>query len=105
MPTIRTWTRLGTTAVNGSSTIILQQAVNWTVGDRIVVATTGDHASQNESEVRRIMSISSDGLNITLDKPLKHTHLGVTLQFNTTMVDVRGEVGLLSHNVVVQGLS
>ncbi|CAF3338880.1 unnamed protein product [Rotaria sp. Silwood2] len=61
-PTIRTWTQLGVTALNGSSTITLVQPVDWAIDSQIVIATTGDRFSQKESEVRRITNISSDGL-------------------------------------------
>ena len=104
IPTIRTWTKLGSTAFNGSSTITLLQPVNWTIDSLIVIATTSDRFSQKESELRRIRNISSNGLILTLDKPLLYTHLGITLTFNSTTVQLRAEVGLLSHNVIFQGL-
>ncbi|CAF4368686.1 unnamed protein product, partial [Rotaria sordida] len=103
IPTIRIWTRLGATASNGSSTITLLQPVNWTVDSQIVIATTSDRFSQKESEIRRIKNISSNGLILTLDKPLTYTHLGITQMLNSTTVEIRGEVGLLSHNVIFQG--
>lgn len=101
--TVRTWTQLGATAYNGTSIISLLKPVNWSINSEIIIATTGDRFSQSESEVRRITNISSDGLTLTLDKPLTYTHLGVIQQVNTTSIEVRGEVGLLSHNVVIQG--
>ncbi|CAF3595884.1 unnamed protein product [Rotaria sordida] len=103
IPTIRTWTRLGATASNGSSAITLLQPVNWTIDSQIVIATTSDRFSQKESEIRRIKNISSNGLILTLDKPLTYTHLGITQMLNSTTVEIRGEVGLLSHNVIFQG--
>ena len=102
-PTVRTWTQLGATAYNGSSIISLLKPVNWSINSEIIIATTGDRFSQRESEVRRITNISSNGLTLTLDKPLRYTHLGVTQQVNITSIEVRAEVGLLSHNVVIQG--
>lgn len=105
IPTIRTWTQLGATASNGSSTISLLQPVNWTIGSQIIIATTSDRFSQKESEIRRIMNISSNGLTLTLDQPLTYTHLGVTLTLNSTTIEIRAEVGLLSHNVIFQGFS
>ena len=104
LPTVRTWTQLGATASNGSSTITLLQPVDWKIGCQIVIATTSDRFSQKESELRRVTNISSNGLVLTLDKPLIYTHLGITQMFNSTMVDIRAEVGLLSHNVIFQGL-
>ncbi|CAF3361993.1 unnamed protein product [Rotaria sp. Silwood1] len=101
--TVRTWTKLGITANNGSSTITLLQQVDWPIGSQIIIATTGDFLSQQESEIRRIMNISSDGLTLTLDEPLTYTHLGITLNLNATSIDIRGEVGLLSHNIIFQG--
>ncbi|CAF4012065.1 unnamed protein product [Rotaria sp. Silwood2] len=103
MPTVRTWTQLGATAGNGSTTITLLQPIDWNVDSQIVIATTGDRFSQKESEIRRIVNISSDGLTLILDTPLMYTHLGVTQTLNSTNIEVRGEVGLLSHNVVFQG--
>ncbi|CAF1691060.1 unnamed protein product, partial [Adineta ricciae] len=81
----------------------LQHSVNWTIDSQIIIATTGDFASQNESEVRRVTNISSDGRTLTLDRPVDFTHLGVVLQFNATTIEVRAEVGLLSHNIIFQG--
>jgi len=97
------WTHLNATANSGSSQITLCQPVNWFVGNQIVIATTGDYLSQTESEVRTITSISSDGLTLTLDTPLNYTHLGITQTVGSTTIDLRAEVGLLSHNVLFQG--
>jgi hypothetical protein len=94
---------LNATANSGSSQITLCQPVNWLVGNEIIIATTGDYLSQTESEVRTITSISSDGLTLTLDTPLNNTHLGITQTVGSTTIDLRAEVGLLSHNVIFQG--
>ena len=103
LPTVRSWTRLGATANNGSSTLTLLEAVNWPLDSLIVIATTSDRFSQKESELRRIRNISSNGLILTLDRPLIYTHLGLSRTLNSTIVDLRAEIGLLSHNVVFQG--
>lgn len=102
--TVQMWTHLASTAFNGSSTITLLRPVDWAIGNEIIIATTGDYLSQGESEKRTITNISSDGLTLTLDSPLQWNHLGVTKNFGTASVDARAEVGLLSHNVVFQGL-
>lgn len=103
LPTVRTWTKLGATALNGSSTLTLLQPVNWTIGDEIVIATTSDRFSQKESEVRRIQNISSNGLILTLNRPLNYTHLGIIQIVNSMTIEIRAEVGLLSHNVIFRG--
>ena len=99
----QTWTRLASTAAAGSTQITLAQVAGWTVGSKIVIATTGNYRSQGESETRTITAVSSNGLTLTLDSALSYTHLGVTQSVGSTSVEVRAEVGLLSHNVVFQG--
>ncbi|CAF1300760.1 unnamed protein product, partial [Adineta ricciae] len=99
----QTWARLASTTAAGSSQITLQTPVSWSVGDEIIIATTGDYESQGESEVRTIASISSNGLSLTLNSPLNYTHLGVTQSVGSKTIEIRAEVGLLTHNVVFQG--
>ncbi|XP_052245987.1 fibrocystin-L-like isoform X3 [Dreissena polymorpha] len=102
-----TWTRLASTANAGAATITVQDDISdWSVGDSIVVATTGDHFSQGESEEHLISAKS--GQTITLTTALKFKHLGVTETFNgvdgaTVKFDYRAEVGLLTRNIVVRG--
>ncbi|XP_048254422.1 fibrocystin-L-like isoform X3 [Haliotis rufescens] len=100
-----TWTRLASTATAGATTITVEQPLDWSVGDKIVIATTGGRHSQKESEVREITAISADKQTLTLNTALTYGHLGVTLAFNGVSVDTRAEVGLLTHNVVVKGSS
>ncbi len=101
----QTWTQLGATANSGASQITLRQPVGWPVGSQIVIPTTGDYESQGESEVRTITAISTNGLTLTLDTPLNFTHLGVSQTVGSVTVEARGEVGLLSHNIIFQGQS
>jgi hypothetical protein len=101
---MRTWTRLASTAAAGATTITLLQPVDWPVGSEIVIATTGNYLSQGESETSIITAVSSNGLTLTLNSPLTYTHLGITQNVGSTSVEIRAEVGLLSHNVVFQGL-
>ena len=42
-------------------------------------------------------------MTLTLDSALEASHLGVQETFDNTLVEMRGEVGLLTHNVVVRG--
>lgn len=102
-PTIQMWTRLATTAMNGSTSINLVHPVDWSVGSEIIIATTGDYVSQGESEKRTITAVSNNGHTLTLDSPLEWTHLGVTKNLGSTSIEARAEVGLLSHNVKFQG--
>ncbi|KAH9512877.1 Fibrocystin-L, partial [Bulinus truncatus] len=95
------WTRLASTASAGSTILNLEHEVDWSPGDEIVIATTGDKFSQKETEVRKIVSVN--GANVTLEKALDYEHLSIVGQFGDRTVDFKAEVGLLTRNVVVRG--
>ncbi|KAK0070514.1 fibrocystin-L [Biomphalaria pfeifferi] len=95
------WTRLASTATANSTTLTLERDVDWSPGDEIVIATTGDKFSQKETEVRSIVSVSNN--TVTLDKPLVYEHLGIVGTFGGREVHFKAEVGLLTRNVVVRG--
>jgi len=98
-----TWTRLSVTANVGDTTITVKDSVSkWPVGGLIVIATTGNHLSQGQTETRRITNVNQNV--ITLDRPLSFQHLSVTRVISgTTSVTIEAEVGLLSRNVLYQG--
>ncbi|KAK7468041.1 hypothetical protein BaRGS_00036745, partial [Batillaria attramentaria] len=106
-PTPVTWTLLASEANVGDTSITLTTPVNWRVGDEIVIPTTSHRHSWAQNEVRKIDAISGDGLTLTLDKPLDYKHVSEehTLGSGDTLATValRGEVGLLSHNVKLIG--
>ena len=74
------WTRLGATADAGDTQIVLESPVDWSVGDQIVIPTTGHRHTQSQNEVRNITHISADNLTLTLDEALDYKHLGETVQ-------------------------
>ena len=88
------WTKLTSTAEAGSKTIEVMDASGWMKGDEIVLASTDFDPRQ--AERRTISAIK--GNTITLDSPLKYMHFGKI----TYGVDQRGEVGMLSRNIVIQ---
>ncbi len=88
-----TWTKLADTAKAGSARIEVSNASGWRKGDVIVLAST-DFAS-TQAEKRTIAAISGNA--ITLDQPLKYMHFGKI----TDGVDERGEVGLLTRNILI----
>ena len=98
-----TWTHLATTASPGDTTIELKQPVTWAVGDHIALATTGDRNSQKENEENYIDAISGDGRTVTLRTPLKYQHISIEQTFGDQVVETRGEVALLTRNVLVHG--
>jgi cell migration-inducing and hyaluronan-binding protein len=92
----RSWTRLGANVEAGATEIETDGPSGWQPGDRIALAPTdfdvNDAESATVKEVR--------GRTAVLASPLRHPHWGRV----TRGVDERAEVGLLSHNIVVQGV-
>jgi len=88
------WTKLAGTAKAGSARIEVWNASGWRKGDVIVLASTDFDSTQ--AEKRTIAAIAGNA--ITLDQPLKYMHFGKV----TFGVDERGEVGLLTRNILIQ---
>jgi cell migration-inducing and hyaluronan-binding protein len=88
------WTKLAKTAEKGATTIEVLNAGDWKKGETIVLASTDFDA--HEAEERTIAAIK--GNTITLDKKLDYMHFGKI----TFDVDERGEVGMLSRNILIQ---
>ena len=88
------WTKLSRTAEAGSNSIEVLNGAGWRAGDMIVLASTD--FDPHQAERRTIAAIR--GNTITLDKKLDNMHFGKI----TFGVDERGEVGMLSRNIVVQ---
>ncbi len=88
------WTKLSRTADAGSNSIDVLNAAGWRAGDVIVLASTD--FDPHQAERRTIAAIR--GNTITLDKKLDYMHFGKI----TFDVDERGEVGMLSRNIMIQ---
>src|ERR1700683_2619660 len=88
------WTKLARTAEAGSNSIEVLNAARWRAGEGPVPAFTDFDPRQ--AERRTISAIR--GNTITLDKKLDYMHFGKI----TFDVDERGEVGMLSRNIVIQ---
>ncbi len=88
------WTKLSKTAEAGSNSIEVLNAGDWKKGDVIVLASTD--FDPHQAERRTIAAIR--GNTITLDKKLDYMHFGKI----TFDVDERGEVGMLSRNILIQ---
>src|ERR1700761_6848305 len=88
------WTKLAKTAEKGSTSIQVVDANGWRVGDQIVLASTD--FDPHQAERRTIAGIK--GNTLTLDSKLAYMHFGKI----TYGVDERGEVGMLTRNIVIQ---
>jgi hypothetical protein len=106
-----TWTELGADAAAGSTQVQLARAVEtWETGDQIIVTATNDDGNgrsddqsilrgnlEARTELRTITAVS--GNTISLDAPLAFDHRG-----GASATDLRGEVGNLTRNVVVESV-
>jgi|GEM_PF-845520 len=101
--TKRSWTKLNQKADIGANQITLLDAVNWEVGDQIVIASTD--FDPHEAEKRTITAISANSKTLTLDAPLAYMHWGTLQSYKngTKILDERAEVGLLTRNIKIQG--
>jgi len=97
-----TWVHLAATAVAGATTITVTLDVSdWKVGSEIVLASTSK--SQRENEVNFVSSVSNDGKTVTLQNPLQFKHISFAQTIGGRTIETRGEVGILSRNIVIDG--
>lgn len=97
------WTRLANNVYPGQNTIQLVDAVDWSIGNEIVVAPTEFNYTQHEK--RKIVLISPDRKLVTFDSPLRFFHYGdanLTYQSDFGQIlDMRAAVGLLTRNIQI----
>lgn len=101
------WSQLAENAISGSNQITLKESINWQTGDEILICpSTNNH---NEAEKRTITSISADSLSVSFASPLEFLHTGTVKSYTRNEdgkiweADLRAEVGMLSHNIKIQG--
>jgi len=92
-----TWTMLSTTAEAGATEITLMDAVDWVIGEELVIASTD--FDMNQAETRHITAVSLNRKTLTLDKPLKYLHYSAVETYGDHQFPMRAEVGLLTRNV------
>ncbi|XP_063041153.1 fibrocystin-L-like [Engraulis encrasicolus] len=96
-------TKLASTASAGSNTLTLSKAVDWQVGDDVLISTTSYDAWQTEK--RTIAAVSDDMTTLTLNQPLTHTHLAGTYSVagSSKSYTLAADVGLLTRNIKIIG--
>ena len=98
-----TWTKLAATAIAGSDTLVLVDALNCQPGDEVFVTTSSFRAHEGE----RMVVASVSGNTLTLTAPLVYTHRGDTYNDDESGITytIAAEVGLLSRNIKIIGES
>jgi hypothetical protein len=117
----QSWTKLAASAAVGATSIQVAGtpiALGWAVGDQIVVAPTARiNPAQSpdlpiaQCEVRTVTSVTTVGANtaLGLNAALTYAHTGAVKTYANVptgvpaAVDERAAVGLLTHNVKLQG--
>ncbi|XP_071488092.1 fibrocystin-L-like [Diadema antillarum] len=103
IPTPITWTYLAETVNAGDTELTLMDAVNWRVGDHIVLASTGTRHKQRENEEVEITDVSNDNMTISFTPAAEYEHISISQVVDGVLLETRGEVGLLTHNVKIRG--
>ncbi|ORY37007.1 hypothetical protein BCR33DRAFT_721660 [Rhizoclosmatium globosum] len=97
------WTRLAATSRKGDKQILIQDIVNWEVGQTIIITTTATKDSrdfnQNDiaviEDIKAAQNIGATTSLVTIKEPLLYDHYGGS--------EYQAEVGLLSRRIVVKG--
>ena len=106
-----TWTRLAKTADINSTSLFLQDRVNWKIGQSVAVTTTVHYdcadyyadefcnGDSHQNEIRTIVGISMDDMSeiyeISLNSPLTYHHYGGH--------EYQAEVMLLNRSILLMG--
>ena len=56
-----------------------------------------------ENEEHSIVSITNDGYRIALQRQLEYTHISTVQSCGDKTIETRGEVALLTQNVLIRG--
>lgn len=98
-----TWTLLNATARAGDTSVRLTTAVDWRVGDEIVVVSS-DFLGGKQNERRTVTQVSPDRRTLSFTPPLDYEHYGEAPRNRHGFDDdFRSEVLVLTSNVVVRG--
>ncbi|KAI7798957.1 putative fibrocystin-L, partial [Triplophysa rosa] len=96
-------TKLTRTVQAGNNTLFLEEAVDWKVGDKILLSTTSYDPWQ--TEIRTITGVSDLDRTLTLDRPVTYTHIGqrYSVPGSSRSYQLAGNVALLTRNIKIIG--
>jgi len=101
IPRLRTWTKVETTALAGTSTLTTSEDVDFAPGEEVVITS---HRIWSQTERRIVASLGADKRTVTFTEPLSYDHVSERHTYpGHSEVDMRYEIGLLTRNIVVQG--
>jgi len=95
------WSILADTVFPGGVLLKLTEAIDWRVGETLVIASGGSDLPLVEERV--VVAIAGDRMRVTLDRPLKHRHLGRNAPVMGALPGTIGKVALLSRDIVIEG--
>lgn len=98
-PRTPTWTLMSETAEAGATSILVDDAVDWQVGEEIIIASSDWNHLQ--SERRFITSVTNGGRTINFKEPLINKHYSAIETYGAKQFPMQIEVGLLSRNIVI----
>ena len=75
VPRTVSWTRLSAPIASSDNTLEVLDAVDWVVGDEIIVASTSYNSS--EAEKRKITAVSGNKKTLTVDAAFDFSHIGM----------------------------
>jgi len=101
----KSWTNLNGDALAGATQITLDNIDGWMVGDEIVIVSS--RSDWNEAEKRTITAINAATKTVSFETALLKPHYGTSFSYTsgskTWNANLRAEVGLLTHNIKIQG--
>jgi hypothetical protein len=105
------WTKMSATADKAATSITLIEAVDWVVGDVIVIASSDNEGRHAEKRTISAIDKSTPAAPVvTFVEPLLYKHFSAIGTYGTSAnnggdntIDMRTEVGLLTRNIVFRG--
>uniref|UniRef100_A0A8C3WBQ6 PKHD1 ciliary IPT domain containing fibrocystin/polyductin n=1 Tax=Catagonus wagneri TaxID=51154 RepID=A0A8C3WBQ6_9CETA len=96
----KSWTHLGADIASGNERIIVEDAVDWRLQDKIVLSSSS--YEPHEAEVLTVKEVR--GHHVRIHERLRHRHIGsVHTMEDGRRVRLAAEVGLLTRNIQIQG--
>ena len=94
-PRTHTWTKVSHPVQAGDATIKVVDSIDFKAGDMIVLSSP--------PETLEVAGVADGGKTILLMMAAQNSHASAVQYVDGEEVDLRCEVGLLSHNIVIQG--